>query len=1333
MATLHYRIRVRDHANSYDALVVTSLRGGVNPYLGPSVPKGDGTGLDLLTASVTTGAYAVDVVDEVGTVYLDPTVLRDPLDYPDDAALAANWTASGDASVAWGVIGGRTGFPFAVEPAVGATSLVQARTVVGATSTNTEAWLSRTITGLTPGASYTARVMQYGWMNGVGNPQMAIRVAGGTTATNPNGGSTFYLAGGTEGGFGPLAITATADGAGAIVVSVGLLSRPGSGVEAEDLSWWFRDVLVIRAPVVDGAGPGTLVPPTSTAGRIVTSSLADASGRLHGLSRRAILETSADVGASWTPLVAGFLTADSMGDAITYRLTVGDTKRAEQNTELFRTADPAFGAVGCVLGGPVPGGFGGVPDYGAVRFRVLRSDDTNGRMVVALRFLSGFLPPWFAHSWSNIMRSDEWSELNAVGRRYFVEDRARLDTAAGVAIFGWFPGLAIQLTAVSGGAVTTFPDAAVPDSGVVAAPVTIVHTGGLVPDQFVGDRARLIEVRTPPTFGGGDSWDVLRVDWGATADVTPPANGTDYDVLVYPWAVSEESPIHVAGHPCDLAVRALAFAGLSVDGSSLADTKTAIDPTGASHLFQGMYGGPVTVADFVAALGKFYGFAHKPTAVAGTVAFFPTRAERSIVQTITEDDLREPGNVFLHSEETVVTAVNAKVDRYRRWTRDDPGGQRPLDMIATSEEQIEGTRGDASVYGTKTHVLDLSGAPMLLATGETDFTKATPLPLRDYMKGTYDPVTETYDGTGAGDVIIDRFGRGAVEVELSCLPSVTATIGDWVEVTAGHMPINLSSLSPTTQRMRESGGSYARTMVVVRRTETPVGPELRLLEVGAVVQVPLAAPPPVEAAGPPLPTLTLATDATFPSTRVVATLTNATDEASAGATVTAEYLVQAGAPSADDPGTVFGTITPGQTPATVTTSDVPAASLVWVRMQARLDDGTASAWSAWASLNLDTATGGASGLPTPVIVPAVDGAGVVSATVNDAAGYDAVYLVAGSVGGTAPDEAATLAGTPDTAAPYSFAALATLDEGEVVYLSAVAVDALGNQSALTSVRVVRETAPGSSGLTPGTYGSSTESAIIVVGAGGTITSVTETTIAGGGGGGGGGGTSDLPDTTGLLAEWDASTGFVPADPATGRVMLFPDGWLYHRHMNAGVAASTTALYQGILTAGAINGLAAIEMDAVDDGYQTSLVVSPPYTVFLVFRTRASIAAGQHRVLQGKPFNWLIGFYDVGGTHYVSHYANGWVSQTSLAAAAATTYVCIATNDGTASRFYVNGTDHTQTSTFVGPPGPLTIGHGELGQFGEMADAFVGHVGVFSGAKNSTDVGILSAALVAKWI
>ena len=85
-------------------------------------------------------------------------------------------------------------------------------------------------------------------------------------------------------------------------------------------------------------------------------------GRPHLLSRAAFLEMSTDGGSTWTTWQAGYLTNVRQVDAIRYAFTVSNTRRIEQSKRLFTWSDSAeraaFPKRGCIVGGPVIGGFG---------------------------------------------------------------------------------------------------------------------------------------------------------------------------------------------------------------------------------------------------------------------------------------------------------------------------------------------------------------------------------------------------------------------------------------------------------------------------------------------------------------------------------------------------------------------------------------------------------------------------------------------------------------------------------------------------------------------------------------------------------------------------------------------------------------------------------------------------------------------------------------------------------------------------------------------------------------------------------------------------------------
>src|SRR5690349_841044 len=79
MGTLvEYRLRIRNAANSADALVVSSVRGGTNPYL-TSVPTGDGSSFDPIGGRVVSGSFTGRFADPItsGTDRLFTSLMED--------------------------------------------------------------------------------------------------------------------------------------------------------------------------------------------------------------------------------------------------------------------------------------------------------------------------------------------------------------------------------------------------------------------------------------------------------------------------------------------------------------------------------------------------------------------------------------------------------------------------------------------------------------------------------------------------------------------------------------------------------------------------------------------------------------------------------------------------------------------------------------------------------------------------------------------------------------------------------------------------------------------------------------------------------------------------------------------------------------------------------------------------------------------------------------------------------------------------------------------------------------------------------------------------------
>lgn len=80
MALIEYQLRVRNAGDSADALTVTSVRGGTNPYISEGgTPSGDGTTVDALSGKITAGVITGRIIDPItsGTSRLFTSLLED--------------------------------------------------------------------------------------------------------------------------------------------------------------------------------------------------------------------------------------------------------------------------------------------------------------------------------------------------------------------------------------------------------------------------------------------------------------------------------------------------------------------------------------------------------------------------------------------------------------------------------------------------------------------------------------------------------------------------------------------------------------------------------------------------------------------------------------------------------------------------------------------------------------------------------------------------------------------------------------------------------------------------------------------------------------------------------------------------------------------------------------------------------------------------------------------------------------------------------------------------------------------------------------------------------
>lgn len=163
----------------------------------------------------------------------------------------------------------------------------------------------------------------------------------------------------------------------------------------------------------------------------------------------------------------------------------------------------------------------------------------------------------------------------------------------------------------------------------------------------------------------------------------------------------------------------------------------------------------------------------------------------------------------------------------------------------------------------------------------------------------------------------------------------------------------------------------------------------------------------------------------------------------------------------------------------------------------------------------------------------------------------------------------------------------------------------------------------------------------------------------------------------------------------------------------------------------INGYPVIRFDGVNDGMviNTGLNVARPATLFIVNKPVGTPAG---RTLQSATVgrNWLLGLWSNG----VSHYAEGWVSDSSSTGALiGTTYIAVGVENTSTTNFYVNGVDYTVSSTPTGQPGNLAIGAAGNGCCPtEGGNSDVAEIIVYNSALSANDRNGIERYLAAKY-
>lgn len=567
--------------------------------------------------------------------------------------------------------------------------------------------------------------------------------------------------------------------------------------------------------------------------RVVTAALADAGARQQLLSRKSFGETSVD-GVTWVPLFGGYVNSVRMVSAIKFSFAIGETRRISANREVFKstalTVDfsgkPAtfsvFDKVTCIFGGPIRGGWMSLRDFGGWRFRVTQVHSSPN--YVQMKLLRAFDPTKPEHGTFSTLSTAIVDAMTARARSYYRESpRWKAST-----IRGYFPGIIYRVQSTTGTLVGNFTPLSEP-----------VH-----PDKA-----------TAPDIFTRNGEAAIWVDWTAAV----PSVGDQYDVYMYPTDISVDNPLHIFEHPVDLRQKLWDESGIAYDASVLPAVRSAIGDE--IRLALRITQSPGKLKDFEATLNGLFGMATRSNGSGAEVLFtHRIKLATTPVTVVTLDDLRDTSeSPFELDEATVTNKVTIKQKRlFPRLATDES----TVDGIIAVDQAISVNNSDAdtTAYGDQETIYQIEGQ-IVMQNAQQDF---------DLEKYTL----------GVAREIFDRWGRGAIGGGLACLPSVTADVGDEIQVNIPQLPNAQVGAVPVSQR----GGT--RIVQIVRRTELPSGADLYVLDSGTTAQPGTA------------PTFTIVPNVDDPFHFADLVITNALTLAGLGYMVRIEIGVGAVAPAA---------------------------------------------------------------------------------------------------------------------------------------------------------------------------------------------------------------------------------------------------------------------------------------------------------------------------------------------------------------------------------------------------------------------------------------------------
>lgn len=708
---------------------------------------------------------------------------------------------------------------------------------------------------------------------------------------------------------------------------------------------------------------------TGGTSRLFTSLLEDAGARDQLGDRWAAWDLRTDGGA-WTNLITGYLTQYRVVDDIAWQVTVSDPFRvATEYTAFAPQPGDTIAAYlarwpkrGCIIGGPVIGGFLGAKDLGGIDV-VAWEAYTDGDCTIGpigsgamthLAFRSGYVPPKFKRT---TKAADVGAIANPAADPFSVQTSSPQPYFATVLGRTFWPGLVHQLTDPATGTVTYHSV----DNGWMYRP--IFYPGGRTDLGIVVDKRSIAGL--------------------FVAGAVPIDRNKILKLRTFTIAPTEQSPIYDTLHPVDWIARLWTEAGITYDAASVeaareqlgSDLRVSLritEPTKLQSFLEATFYGPFGIGARNGSSGRMQLVC---TRIFGSVA-----PALQITAADTADGESDP---FELRSNTAINKVIIECQRMVRWASEESeplyygrGGyfetrawmnryaaagkfqkrpDPPPDGFAAQDIRFERTNADPG------------------ATGRGELTYRIPgiVHLRDAVG---DALPDWVDARARE--IFDRWGRGIREAETFLLADgagAGAQLGD-------ELLFGVPELPNHNKRLGDDPTVAARAVQITRLTRHPEGLAVKLLDSGAGAQ-PLGT----------VPVLTIAASTADPKRVAQVTVTNAATLNTAGYGARIRMATTAAGAAVATAFTDVLAYAPGEIPTDpIRLPAVTAGMRVHAEARSELAGFRPSNWSAPVSLTLTAIAAPSAMTATP---DGTDGSQcLVAWTAGDASLITDVYL-----------------------------------------------------------------------------------------------------------------------------------------------------------------------------------------------------------------------------------------------------------------------------------------------------------------------------------------------------